>query len=137
MLDKARLGMGALISHYNEFPLAFLAEPASGSEDSPGSTLDDLGAAIDSISDRHGYDGTLAQATVVYIHFINNVLKVSPGLALANFRAIEEYPKTDESLRVAASVRSAVTMLLTRDMPSDWRYSFWNQGRTLGPCEIS
>ena len=137
VLDKARWGLAALILNYNEFPLAFLTEAGTPIEGSSGSSLDDLRTVIDNISDRHGYDGTLVQATVVYIYFINNMLKVSPHVGLANFPAIEEYPRTEESQRVAASVRSAVTMLLTRDMPSDWRNSFWNQGRTLGPCEVS
>ena len=135
-LEKARQGLAALIHHYTEFPLAFIADPDRLSEGHPCSTLDDLREAIDNIRDRQGHAGIFAQATVVYIFFINGQLQVSPGSGLANFPAIEEYPMTDESQRVAASVRSAVTGLLTRDIPSDWRNSFWNQGRSLGACEI-
>ena len=135
-LGKARLALAALIRHYTEFPLAFLADPDGSNEDSAGSTLEDLGAAINNISDRQGHAGIFAQATVVYIFFVNDKLKVFSGSGLAKLPAIEEYPITDESQRVAASVRSAVSLLLTQDIPSDWRNSFWNQGRSLGSCEV-
>ena len=136
MLAKARQGLAALIYNYPDFPLGFLVETAKASEDVSGSALDDLKGAIDDIRDREGHAGIFVQATVVYIFFINDRLKVAPHMGLANLPAIEEYPMTDESKRVAASVRSAVTGLLTWDIPSDWRKSFWNQGRSLGPCEV-
>ena len=136
-LGKARQGLAALIDHYAKFPLAFLADPDRASADSPDSTLDDLREVIDNISDRQGLAGIFAQATVVYIFFINGKLKVFPGSGLADFTAIEEYPVTEESQRVAASVRSAVSLLLTQDISPDWRTSFWNQGRSLGPCEVA
>ena len=135
-LGKAGRGLAALIHQYTQFPLAFLADPDSLSEDSPCSTLDDVREAIASISDRESHAGIFAQATVVYINFINNGLKVRRGLSLANFPAIEEYPRTYESRMVAAAVKSAVNFLLTQDIPADWRNSFWNQGRSLGACEV-
>ena len=136
-LEKARLGLAALIHNYTEFPLAFLTDPGRASEDSSGSTLDDLRAAIRNISDRQSHAGIFAQAAVVQIFSTNNVLTVRPGLSLANLPAIQSYPTTDESQRVAASVRSVVTGLLTWDISPDWRTSFWNQGRSLGPCEVA
>ena len=134
-LGKASRGLAALIHHYTEFPLGFLADADGSNEDSSCSTLDDLREAIDSISDRQGHAGIYAQATVVYIFLINDRLTVAPHVGLANLPAIQEYPMTDESQRVAASVRSAVTGLLSLDIPAVWRNSFWNQGRSLGPCE--
>ena len=135
-LEKARRGLTALIGHYPAFPLAFLAEQGRKNNACSGSTLDDLSEAIDNISDRQAYTGTFTQATVVYIYFINDKLKVSPGLSLANFPAIQEYPATDESQRVAASVRAAVNFLLTHDIACKWRVSFWNRGRSLGSCRV-
>lgn len=135
-LASLHSGLAALMYHYAEFPLAFLAQPVQANEDFRGSTLDDLREAIANVSDRQGDHGIFAQATVVYIYFINDVLKVSPNSALANFPAIEDYPHTEESLRVAAAVSSMVTGLFPWDVQHDWRNSFWNQGRLLGPCEV-
>ena len=136
MLDKASQGLAALIHNYPDFPLAFLSNPGRRIDDSPGSMLTDLTESVANISDRQSESGIYAQAAVVYIFFVNGQLQVAPHVGLANLPAIEEYPNTEESLRVAASVRSAVVGLLTRDVPSDWPCSFWNQGRSLGPCEV-
>ncbi len=136
-LEKARQGLAVLISHYPGFPLAFLGSQDGSNQDCSESTLCNLRRAIQDISDRQGDAGIFAQATVVYIYFINDMLKVSPGSALANFTEIERYPKTEESRRVASSVRSAVTGLIKWDIPPNWRNAFWNRGRTLGPCEVN
>lgn len=135
-LGRARQGLAALINQYTGFPLAFLGVPDGSNEDSSGSTLYDLREAIQNISSRQGDAGIFAQATVVYIFFINGMLKVPPGSGLANFTAIEEYPRTEESRRVASSIRSAVTGLLTWEVHPDWRNAFWNHGRSLGSCEV-
>ena len=136
MLDKAGQGLAALIHNYPDCPLAFLSNSGRSKDDSSGSTLEDLRQAIANISDRQSQPGIYTQATVVYIFFVNGRLQVAPHVGLASLPAIEESPNTEESLRVAASVRSAVTGLLTRDIPLDWPHSFWNQGRSLGPCEV-
>ena len=136
VLDKARQGLAALIHNYADFPLAFLVETAKAEENGSRSELEDLREAIASISDRQSQSGIYAQAAVVYISFVNHQLNVAPHVGLANLPAIEEYPMTEESLRVAASVRSAVTFLLSHDIPANWRDSFWNQGRSLGACEV-
>ena len=135
-LGKARQGLAVLIHHYTGFPLAFLADPDKAREDPLGTTLNDLKETIESISDREGLAGTFAQATVVYIYFINKKLTVCPSVSLANFPAIEDYPATDESRKVAAAIRNSVRTLFTQDLPSDWRNSFWSQGRTFGSCEM-
>ena len=137
VLEEAQGGLAALIDHYPDFPLAFLGNPESTAEDTPVSTLDDLAQTIVEVSDRESCIGIFAQATVVCIYFANDQLVVSPKSGLANFPAIEEYPMTEESLRVAASVRSAVTWLLTKDVSPDWRIAFWNQGRSFGSCEVA
>ncbi len=137
ILAKASRGLAALIEHYNDFPLAFLADTANAKDDIPSSTLDDLQAVIQSISDRQSVAGTFAQAGVVYIFFINGKLQVAPSSSLARFPAVENYPMTDESLRVAASIRSAAALLLTQGVSKEWGIAFWNQGLTLSPCEVA
>ena len=134
-LEQASRGLEALIHHYPEFPLAFLADADKSSEYGAGSSLDDLKMTVGDISDREGRAAIFAQATTVYIFFINDRLKVAPHVGLANLPAIEEYPTSEESKRVAVSVRSAAASLLSQDIPTSWRNSFWNQGRTLGACE--
>ena len=136
ILHKAGQGLATLTHNYTNFPLAFLSNPGNGQDDSPGSTLADLRETIANISDRRSQAGIYAQAAVVYIFFVNGKLKAHSKTGLANFPAIERYPMTDESLRVAAAVRSTVGFLLSHDILPNWRNSFWNQGRSLGSCEV-
>ena len=136
MLEKAQLGLAALTGNYPTFPLNFLGGAEVGIKNRLLSTLSDLSAVVSAISDRHGYRGTLAQATTVYIYFVNNKLNVAPGMSLANFRAMEAYPNTEESRTVAGSVRAAVTGLLAREKPPNWRADFWNRGREISSCEV-
>ena len=86
---------------------------------------------VGDFSDREGRAAIFAQATTVYIFFINDRLKVAPHVGLANLPAIEEYPTSEESKRVAVSVRSAAAFLLSQDIPTSWRNSFWNQDARL------
>ncbi len=136
MLDKADQGLAALVHNYPDFSLAFLSNSGCRVDDPLSSTLKDLAESMANIGNRQSQAGIYAQAAVVYIFFVNGHLKVAPHVGLANLPAIEDYPNTDESLRVAASVRSIAIGLLARDTPSDWPRSFWNQGRSLSPCEV-
>ena len=110
MLEKAQSGLAALIINYKEFPLAFLADAGSAGGES---TLDDLRDVLVAISDRTGHAATFAQTTMVHLYFVNKKLNVAPGMSLANLSAIEEYPYTEESRKVAASVRAAVIAQLS------------------------
>ena len=136
MLDQARRGLAVLIDNYSEFPLAFLEDTNNQKQDISGSTLQDLRATIHNIRDRESTAAVMAQSGIVCIFFQNEMLKVSPGISLTNLGAISDYPLTEESKKVAASVRAAVTFFLGRDISSDWRNSFWDQGRSLTPCEV-
>ena len=136
VLKRAVRGLATLVNNYPEFPLGFLSDPGNRTESILGSTLDSLKKTIADVTDRESVEGIFVQATVVYIHFINGKLTVPPGTGLANFPAIEDYPHTEESLRVAASVRSSVTFLLRPEVTSGWSKTFWRQGRTLEMCEV-
>jgi hypothetical protein len=73
------------------------------------------------------------QANGVYIAFVTGKLQVARGLSLANFPAIEKYPETEESRRVASGVRMVVNMFIgmARQSPNDWQKYFWNRGLEL------
>ena len=137
VLSSAQTGLATLISHYDGFPLAFLQYPSSDHKSAPRPALGDLKEAIDAILDRESRPAMFVQATAVHIYFANGLLKVAPGVSLGNLPAIEEYPETEVSLRVAASVRSSVTFLVGKEVSSEWASSFWRQGRIITPCEVA
>ena len=78
------------------------------------------------------------QANGVYIAFMTGKLRVAKGLSLANFPAIEKYPDTEESRRVASGVRAVISMAIgmADKLPNDWPTYFWNRGLELEPCEL-
>ena len=136
MLGSAQTALATLISHYEGFPLAFIQTPNSEQQDVPETTLEDLENAIHTIFDRESREATIVQATAVHIYFTNGLLKVASGTSLENLNTVLEYPGTEDSQRVAASVRAIITLLIGKEVNSDWASSFWRQGRTLTPCKV-
>ena len=123
-------GLSALLVNYPQSPLMFLGQP----DDDSG--LEKLKLLITALMDRRDKTATFVQSTAVYIYFVNNKLKVPPDSALANFTAIEMYPDTDESQKIASFVRATMNgMVPTLDLPVDWRNYFRDRGRSLEPCE--
>lgn len=89
--------------------------------------------------DRWDKPATMVQSNMVYIAFVTNILKVKKGLSLANFPAVEKFPDTEESIRVASSVRCTVSTFfapLQYDNASLWPRYFWNQGFVIEPCSL-
>lgn len=124
-----------LATYYPECPLAFLWStqvPALQGEES----LHRLKLLIWELVDRHGIEATFLQATAVYTYFLTGKLKVFSGSALADFTAIEAYPDTEASVKVASLVRAAINGLpASLNLSSDWRNYFWNRGRSLESCK--
>ena len=101
--------------------------------------MEDFKDVLVSIFDKWDTPGTFAQATAVYIAFVSDMMKVFKGLALANFPAIEDFPSTEESQRVASSVRSAVLISYEHfkaDQSTAWISYFWKRGLELDDCKL-
>lgn len=137
MLDKARLGLAALIKHYPEFPLSFLEESGKDSKELPRSTLNTLRMTLQYIRDREHVASIFAQAGVICIFSANRKPMVPSYCGISNFPAILDYPDSDESKWVASSVSNAVRIFLTDGISPDWRNYFWDQGRSISQCEVA
>ncbi|MFH8651975.1 hypothetical protein ACH37Y_04570 [Sphingomonas paucimobilis] len=94
---------------------------------------------VASMFDRSARGPMMVQATATWLAFDSGILKVAQGLALAQFPKIEEYPSTEISIRVGASIRSTLNMFFGDDEPmasnGTWAPAFWNRGIELEPCE--
>ena len=126
-----------LASWYPAHPLNALFPDNAPSAHLEG--LAHLKAIVASLFDRSARDSMLVQATAVGIAFDTDRLIVAPHLALADFPKIEEYPKTEQSQEVAASIRATLNLMFgdTKWMASerDWPIAFWNRGLEIEPCE--
>jgi hypothetical protein len=89
--------------------------------------------------DRSCKTAIMTQATALWLAFDAGRLEIGQGLSLAEFPRIEEYPNTELSLRIAASVRASLNVFFanTTMMASEsgWPAAFWNRGLTIAPCE--
>lgn len=122
--------------YYPSHPMSELSQPDQLVQ-SPD--LGVLKTLLNDLFDRSSTSATMVQATATWLAFDAGRLKVSAGLALADFPRIEDYPNTEQSERIAGSIRATInqmfgdTDLLASE--SDWPTKFWNRGLELEPCE--
>lgn len=102
--------------------------------------LDHVRRVVVGLYDRSDRDTMMVQATAIWVAFDSDRLKVSSDQALASFPRIEDYPETELSQRIGASIRASLNMMFGdgQMMASDgrWPADFWNCGLQLQPCEF-
>lgn len=139
VLTEIREALSALVSWFPTCPLRevfFEGIPAP-----TPSGLNAIKSAVVRLYDRQSRSSTMTQATAVWLAFDSGGLVVDKGLALAQFPKIEEYPDTELSQKIAASIRSTVNVLVGshRDLHpiSGWHNQFWNTGLAIEKCEFN
>ncbi|HKU07843.1 MAG TPA: hypothetical protein VJR30_17360 [Bradyrhizobium sp.] len=135
--DDLCVPLAPLHEHYPDHPMRELSTTtalAQGSED-----LETIKELVGELFDRAATTAVMAQATATWLAFDADRLKVSAGLTLADFPRIEDYPDTEQSQRIAASIRATLNQMFGEtDMMgsgTDWPVAFWNRGLALEPCE--
>ena len=132
-----RNSLATLAFYYPTFPLRFLFRDQELHEDSNHVNLASLKILLESLFNRWETPATMVQANVVYIAFVTGKLHVKKGLALENFPAIQDFPRTQESKRIAGSVRAFVSAYfghLGGQRVSAWPKTFWNRGLEIEKC---
>jgi hypothetical protein len=126
-----------LIAFYPEYPLNFLFEGSLPQLEAFETSLERFKDFLSTLFDKYEKPATLMQANAIYIAFVTGLLKVAEGLSLANFPAVADFPETEESKRIATSVRATVNGLggnYLDPKQSVWSNYFWNRGLELQPC---
>ena len=112
-------------------PAELLPEPAD---------LKYVKAIVAELFDRSSRAATMTQATAVWLAFDAERLKVAPDLAIAQFPKIQDYPNTELSQKIAASIRAGLNQFFSETglmaSGSTWPVAFWNRGLKLEPCEV-
>ena len=129
--------LAPLHAHYPGHPMRELVSEVTTPP--PSCDLGGLKRLVGGLFDRASTSATMVQATATWLAFDADKLKVSAGLALADFPRIEDYPNTDQSKRIAASIRATLNAMFGEvdHMASgtDWPTAFWNRGLELEACE--
>lgn len=134
-LDHVTEGLRLLATHYPECPLAFLWSTKQR-EVHDEANLGTFKELVRDLADRRDKAATWVQATAVYVYFLNDKLKVPSSSALTDFTAIEAYPETEASTKIASYVRALINGLSgPLNLSSEWRNYFWNRGQELESCE--
>jgi hypothetical protein len=96
---------------------------------------------LSELEDKRSRNAVLAQAQAIYMAFVSGRLRVKSDLALADFPEIENYPNTEKSIEVGASVCAAVNMLAGGTLPKypddAWVQYFWKRSLELRPLDFS
>lgn len=137
-LDELRKGLRQLNVLYPRSPLHFVTDDWKYGSDPLKHDVDDFKEVLMDLFDKTTRQAIMMQGTLVYIAFNLDRLRVAPGIGLAQLPELENYPDSTESRLVAASVRSAVPLLVR---PPDeayetaWSAYFWNRGLEIEPCK--
>lgn len=135
--DDLCAALAPLHAYYPAHPLRELV--SAGSKPPGARDLSILKRVIAELFDRDSTSATMVQATAIWLAFDADRLKVSPGLALAEFPRIEDYPSTEQSQRIASSIRAALNGMFGEvelmASGTNWPVTFWSRGLEIDPCE--
>lgn len=138
ILESVIQALHSLLDSYPACPMAFLRVQADDNQVTH-SGLDELRALISRLFDKWARPATLVQATAVYLALATGRLKIMEGITwIDDFEQISEYPSTETSRMVGASVRATCLSLfpmLMQDVPMEWPGQFWNRGLELADCK--
>lgn len=126
-----------LIAFYPECPLRFLYSTQPNYNGEVEQNIKRFRILIEAMYDRTCRDTVLVQATVIWLAFDAEILKVHEGLSLARFPEIDKYPDTELSQNIAASIRSSIYMFFNEayyPISSSWPTYFWNHGLKIDRC---
>jgi hypothetical protein len=135
--DDLCASLAPLHVHYPGHPMRELVPAVTGPTCSTDLAL--IKELVAELFDRASTSATMVQATATWLAFDAERLKVSAGLALADFPRIEDYPKTDQSQRIATSIRATLNQMFGEShmmaSGTGWPIAFWNRGLELEACE--
>jgi hypothetical protein len=136
-LGSLRKGLGILVSLYPECPLNFLFD-GEGSGGHPDNGIDKLKNVVASMYDKRSTLPIHAQSQAVYISMATDSLAIPEGSLLARIEEVKNYPHTDLSRQVGASVCAMCNglMIMNREhSQGEWVDYFWNRGLEIDACE--
>lgn len=141
VLNELQESLYPLISLYSQCPLKFLynENDLEKLKTDIDKSLSAIKRVVKNILDRRSKEAMLVQTTAVYIMGLTGRLKFAEGQAPGDIETIFDYPKTDESKKVATSIRAtlgAIRALYDNQEAINWSTYFWNHGYEISVCEI-
>lgn len=132
-----RKALSSLIYFYPECPLAFLFKDFVMDLSVEEDALTEFKEILASMYSKRDRLPIWVQEGV-YIALVAQKLHVPQESGIANLEAVTDYPDTEESLRVGASVCAICNMLIgmtLQESNSGWSDYFWQRGFEIDNCE--
>jgi len=127
-----------LIHFYPKCPLSFLFEDEDMNESMGSRELSSFKEILSSMYSKRDRLPILVQTQGVYIALVSQKLRITKDSAMANLEAVLDYPNSEESLRIGATVCATCNMLigeLPEEGAKEWPNYFWQRGFELEDCE--
>lgn len=137
-LQPIRKALSSLIYFYPKCPLAFLFKDLVINISVEEDALTEFKEILASMYFKRDRLPILVQAQGIYIALVAQTLRIPQGSEIANLEAVTDYPDTEESLRVGASVCATCNMLIgmtLQESNSSWSDYFWQRGFEIDNCE--
>lgn len=136
---KLAEALAPLATLYPEFPLSFLCEPRNDMAAQATSDREFMRSFIDPLYRKRDRLPVLMQAQVVYIMGSLGRLVVQKGSALGDLNSLSDYPDTEESKVVGATVCATCNGFIGVGAESeafDWPKCFWERNFSEDNCVV-
>ena len=137
-IDRLKRAFLPLGKFYPECPLNFIFEDQLPNVKNTQEMLEKFKRVLSKFFDKRGTPATFIQANAIYVAFCTDMLVVDRKTVLANFPAIDKFPFTEESQRIASAIRASINVFFGAYQhvgKFSWPKYFWNRGLELQPCD--
>lgn len=139
ILPRLRYVLTPFLFLYPNCPLNFVLEQST-TDNFPKDYLTKYKEYLEKLLDKTSFESTIVMANV--INFLNHLdrLKIAEGNNMPEFKEVLDYPKTENSKRIASFLRSTISMCFNKEWDynrdNEWIKYFWNQNLRLEPFKI-
>lgn len=137
-LTDIQLALAPLVHFYPGCPYAHLFKDRPTEFPKETKVLKSFKTVLESLYSKQDRAATLVQGTAVYVALVTGKVTLTENVSFGNLEALTDYPQTDESQKVGASVRAMCNFLIgssSEKSGTNWVEYFWDRGFELEPCD--
>lgn len=137
-LSDIKRALVSLVYFYPECPYVHLFADIPEEPPDKVAALNNFKATLESLYGKQERAATLVQGTTAYIALATGRVALMESVSLGNLEALTDYPRTEESQKIGASVRAMCNFLAGNSLGTsdfDWSEYFWDRGFELEPCQ--
>jgi len=136
LLSPLQQAIKPFLEIYPNCPMAFLIPDLKEKADVD---IQRMKLLLKEFYNKNSETAVFAATNVVYNQIINGKMYISSHTSLAHLPDIHYYPKTEQSLKIAGSVRAAIKTMhfpFCYNATSNWRNYFWDATYNLEPFKM-